>query len=96
MITENSSYDVRDNAIHILYSMLKDVMTKQLPRQHTQDDDLLVELLSLSTVEMQMLDFKIGLTYFENGFWNNDEIEQIGKTLVAMANTIMPGILRGM
>lgn len=87
MITENISYDVRDNAIHILYSMLKDVMTKQLPRQHTQDDDILAELLSLSTVEMQMLDFKIGLTYFENGFWNNDEIEQIGKTLVAMANT---------
>lgn len=34
-----------------------------------------------------MVDFKIGLTYFKDGDWNCDEIDKIGKTLVAMANT---------
>lgn len=87
LIVANSAYDVRDKVINVLHAMLKKVMVKQLIRQRTEDDELLEELLSLSSVELQMVDFKIGLTYFRDGNWNNDEIEKIGKTLVAMSNT---------
>ena len=86
-VTANSSYETRQNVIDILLSTLCNVMSKQLPRMRTEDDKLLEELLSLSSIELQMVEFKIGLTYFHDGTWNMHEINKIGRTLVAMANT---------
>ena len=45
------------------------------------------KLLSLPPVESQMVEFKIGISYFTSGKVNTKVIEKIGKTLAAMANT---------
>ncbi len=45
------------------------------------------KLLSLPPVESQMIEFKIGISYFTSGKVNTKVIEKIGKTLAAMANT---------
>lgn len=87
LLVSDSSHEMKQQVIGNLISTLQKVMTKQLPRQRTEDDELLEKLLSLSPIELQIVDFKIGLTYFKDGNWNDTEIEKIGKTLVAMANT---------
>ena len=87
LLVSDGSHERKQKVIGVLCATLQEVMTKQLPRQRTKDDELLEELLSLSPVELQIVDFKIGLTYFRNNEWNDIEIEKIGKTLVAMANT---------
>ncbi|MDE7327678.1 MAG: ATP-binding protein, partial [Lachnospiraceae bacterium] len=62
-------------------------MTQHVLRGKNKDDVLLEKLLSLSPVESQMVEFKIGISYFTSGKVNTKVIEKIGKTLVAMANT---------
>ena len=87
IIANDSKYKTRKEVIDVLYGLMVKKMIRKHERQRNGDDDLLAKLLSLSSVETQMVDFKIGMTYFNDGGWNYDEIERIGKTLVAMANT---------
>ena len=87
IIAADSRYKTRKEVIDVLYGLLVKNMSKEYERQQNDDDKLLAQLLSLSSIETQMVDFKIGMTYFKDGDWNCDEIERIGKTLVAMANT---------
>jgi hypothetical protein len=87
VIAADSRYKTRKEVIDVLYGLLVKNMSKKYERQQNDDDKLLAQLLSLSSIETQMVDFKIGLTYFKDGDWNCDEIDKIGKTLVAMANT---------
>ena len=86
-ISKNSSSKNRLNVYDILYNALKTIMKKELPKEKTSDEKLIEKLLSLSSCESQMVEFKIGLLDFENQNWNNNEIKKIGKTLVAMSNT---------
>lgn len=87
IISSNSSHNTRIEIMDFLYNSLKNVMERNLPRNRNNDDDLLETLLSLSNIESQMVEFKIGISYFENGEINDKEIVKICKTLVAMANT---------
>ena len=87
VIAADSRYKTRKEVIDVLYGLLVKNMSKEYGRQQNDDDKSLAQLLSLSSIETQMVDFKIGLTYFKDGDWNCDEIDKIGKTLVAMANT---------
>ena len=86
-LAKNSKHDNRNNTMDLLYTILQRVMVKQLKRKKTNDDKLLEKLLSLSSIESQMVEFKIGITFFENGKINKNDITRIWKTLVAMANT---------
>lgn len=81
------SWSMRD----IVYNELKSYMVKQIPRAKTVDEYLLEDLLSRSPIELQCVEFKIGLTYFDSGKFNYYEIERIWCTLVAMANTMRDG-----
>lgn len=87
LLLENSDHKNRVKAMDVLYSLLRQNMVKRMPRNKTSDEKLIETLLSLSAIETQMVEFKIGLTYFENGELNNHEIEKIWQTLVAMSNT---------
>lgn len=87
LISNDSKHANRIRVIDVLYSSLKEVMTRHLSRGKNEDDVLLEKLLSLSPVESQMVEFKIGISYFTSGKVNTKVIEKIGKTLVAMANT---------
>ena len=77
----------RINAIEALCSILKGTMVKSYEKQRSADEDLVEQLLSLSPTELQMVEFKVGLTDFGTGAWNDEEINKIGKTLTAMSNT---------
>ncbi len=87
LISNDSKHANRIRVIDVLYSSLKEVMTRHIPREKNEDDVLLEKLLSLSPVESQMVEFKIGISHFTSGKVNTKVIEKIGKTLVAMANT---------
>lgn len=87
LLLGKSDFQNRVKTMEVLYTLLQKNMTKQIPRGKTSDEKLIETLLSLSAIETQMVEFKIGLTYFENGELNNHEIEKIWQTLVAMANT---------
>lgn len=87
VISRNSKHEKRLEILDIFYNCLKPVMELHHPRKQNADDKLLDNLLSMSIIESQMIEFKIGITYFENGEINNKEIKKICRTLVAMANT---------
>lgn len=87
VISKNSRHEKRVEILDIFYSCLKTVMVQCHPRKQNKDDKLLSDLLSMSTIESQMVEFKIGITYFESGKINDREIKKICRTLVAMANT---------
>ena len=87
VISRNSKHEKRVEVLNILYNCLKTVMEPYHPRKQNADDELLDELLSMSIIESQMVEFKIGITYFESGEINDKEIKKICRTLVAMANT---------
>lgn len=53
--------------IDVLYWLLVKNMSEKYERQQNDDDKLLAQLLSLSSIETQMVDFKIWLTYFKDG-----------------------------
>lgn len=75
-ISKNSSSKNRLNVYDILYNALKTIMKKELPKEKTSDEKLIEKLLSLSSCESQMVEFKIGLLDFENQNWNNNEIKK--------------------
>ena len=87
IISNNSDYSKRITVMETTYNLLKSVMVKKKDRQKNDDDALLEKLLSLSPIEIQMVDFKIGITDFKSGRINKREVEKIWCTLVAMANT---------
>ena len=87
ILSADSSHAKRVQIMNLLYKLLKDVMELRLPRQRNEDDVLLERLLSLSVIESQMCEFKIGITFFENGKVNSREFKKICQTLVAMSNT---------
>lgn len=87
IISKNSKHNKRIEVMEVLYNSLKSVMEHKLPRKRNNDDRLLEKLLSLSNIESQMIEFKIGISYFENGEVNEKEIVKICKTIVAMSNT---------
>lgn len=87
LISNDSKFVNRIQVIDVLYSSLKEVMIRHIPREKNKDDILLRKLLALSPVESQMVEFKIGISDFTSGTVNTKVIEKIGKTLVAMANT---------
>lgn len=87
VISKNSKHEKRIEILEIFYNCLKPVMEPHHPRKQNADDKLLDELLSMSIIESQMVEFKIGITYFESGEINDKEIKKICRTLVAMANT---------
>lgn len=84
---KNPRYDKIMAIKNILYRELISVMRKEKPKERGLDEATLCKLLSLSCVECQMVEFKIGISYFNTGEINNDTIRKIAKTLVAMANT---------
>ena len=86
-ISKDSSSKNRQNVYNIIYMALKDAMKKELPRAKTEGEKLIEKLLSLSSCESQMVEFKIGVLDFDTQNWNNKEIQKICKTLVAMSNT---------
>lgn len=87
IISSDSKYGKRIEIMELLYSIIKDKMEPELSRKRNKDDELLEKLLSLSSIELQMVEFKIGITYFTSGEINEKEIKKICRTLVAMANT---------
>ncbi len=87
VISKNSKHEKRVEILGIFYNCLKNVMEPHHPRKRNTDDKLVDDLLSMSIIESQMVEFKIGITYFESGEINDREIKKICKTLVAMANT---------
>lgn len=87
VISQNSKHEKRVEILEIFYNCLKAVMEPCHPRKQNSDDRLLENLLSMSIIESQMVEFKIGITYFESGEINDKEIKKICRTLVAMANT---------
>lgn len=87
LLLKKSDHDNCVRTMDMLYSLLKQSMVKKIHRNKTSDEELLESLLSLSTIETQMVEFKIGITYFESGKLNHNEIEKIWQTLVAIANT---------
>ena len=91
VLEQSSQHDSKIKVKNLLYSVLKNAMVKRENRKKTETEKKLEELLSLSPVEMQMVEFKIGITYFENKTINQEELGRIWKTLVAMANTNCEG-----
>lgn len=87
IISSDSKYNKRVEIMELLYTIMKDKMEPELSRKRNKDDELLEKLLSLSSIELQMVEFKIGITYFRSGEINEKEIKKICRTLVAMANT---------
>lgn len=86
-ISKDSSLKNKKEVYKIIYMILQDGMEKHLTKQRTDDEKLVEKLLSLSSCESQMIEFKIGTMYFEKREWNEKEIRKISKTLVAMSNT---------
>ena len=87
VVTSKSTNENRAAVTELLYNQLKQNMVKDVPRRVTGDEAMLEKFFSLSPVELQMIDFKIGITDFSDGTLNSAEIEKIWHTLVAMANT---------
>ncbi len=87
IISNDSKHDKRVEIMELLYTIMKDKMEIDHPRKRNSDDELLEKLLSLSSIESQMIEFKIGITYFASGEINDKEIKKICRTLVAMSNT---------
>lgn len=87
ILANRSNHDNRVKVMNVLYNLLKSVMVKKGYRDRTEDEEKVRALLSLSSVESQLVEFKIGITYFETGKLNEDELQRIYQTLVAMANT---------
>lgn len=69
-----------------LYKIIKSSFAKSLPKVSGELERTLDRRLSYSRIELQMTEFKIGITYFDSGKVNQKCVQQIAKTLVAMAN----------
>ena len=87
ILSKKSDYKNRVSVTESLYRNLTHDMEKMLPREITEDERMLEQIFSLSPIELQMADFKIGITYFRDGKINSKELTKIWQTLVAIANT---------
>ena len=72
----------------IIYKILQPAFSYCVEREVSSVEKLIVERLSYSTIEQQMIEFKIGITDFETGEVNDNVIHDIAKTLVAMSNNV--------
>lgn len=80
-------YPKKMEAMDLLYQALRSVMVKKHIRDENELEVLVKKLLSFSKIEQQMVEFKIGITFFDSGKVNSEVISKIAKTLVAMSNT---------
>ena len=76
-----------ENFTETLYNNLKNVFIKKSKRCSTKYDKFLENLLSLSKIESQLVEFKIGITDFKTDEVNKNVIHKISKIVVGMANT---------
>lgn len=81
-------YGKFDKAVGIIYKILQPAFSYCVEREVSSVEKLIVERLSYSTIEQQMIEFKIGITDFETGEVNDNVIHDIAKTLVAMSNNV--------
>lgn len=89
------THENRKNYTEALYNALKNSFVKHTVRESTEYEELLKKLLSLSKIESQLVEFKIGVTDLETGEFNPKVINKIAKTLAAMSNTITSDDVKG-
>lgn len=80
-------YKKANEAVNNLYILLKPAFLKKMPKKLDKLEEDIDRRLSYSKIEMQMTEFKIGISDFGSDSINYDCIHKIAKTLVAMANT---------
>lgn len=81
------SYQKANEAVNNLYTLLKPAFSKKIPRKLNELEEDIGRRLSYSKIEMQMTEFKIGISNFASNGINYECIHRIAMTLVAMANT---------
>lgn len=80
-------YQKANSAVDNLYTLLKPAFSKKIPKKRDDLEEDIDRRLSYSKIEMQMTEFKIGISDFTSKQINSRCIHKIAKTLVAMANT---------
>lgn len=80
-------YQKANKAVVNLYQLLKSVFLKQVPKRHSKLEIELDKRLSYSKIELQMTEFKIGISDYRAAEFNYNCIHAITRTLVAMSNT---------
>lgn len=80
-------YEKANEAVNNLYTLLKPTFSKKIPKKLDKLEEDIDKRLSYSKIEMQMTEFKIGISDFASDSINYKCIHKIAKTLVTMANT---------
>lgn len=76
-ILNDSKFANRIQVIDVLDSSLKEVMTRHVPSRKNEDNVLLGKLLSLSPAELQMVEFKTGISDFTSGKVNTKVLRRL-------------------
>ena len=84
---ERIDYQKINESINNLYTLLKPSFSKSIIRNISDLEKEIDERLSYSKIELQMTEFKIGISNFGLNNVNDDCIKKIARTLVAMSNT---------
>lgn len=84
---EKVDYNEAAKAVDNLYNVLRPAFGKEVIRKNTDIEVEIDKRLSYSKIELQMTEFKIGISTFTKNKINRNCISDIAKTLVAMANT---------
>jgi Protein of unknown function DUF262. len=80
-------YDKFHLAVDNLYRLLKPSFSKAVPKISNEMTQEINKRLSYAKIERQMTEFKVGISNFTSDTVNKNVIEDIAKTLVAMANS---------
>lgn len=80
-------YNQAQIATSNLYKMLKPAFATKITQEKSEIESEIEKRLSYSKIELQMTEFKIGVSNFNSSKFNMNCIQDISKTLVAMSNT---------
>lgn len=81
------NYKKANESVTNLYTLLKPSFSRKIVRTASPLEREIDERLGYSKIESQMTEFKIGVSNFGLNTINDDCIDKISRTLVAMANT---------